>query len=65
MFIFCNYITPYLLLCSTVNSWIAVDGKHSNEDDIHCPAIRGGLVYPRQIFPKFRRISAEAAAVGD
>lgn len=46
MFIFCNYITIYLLLCSNSKQLEnAVDGEHDDEEDVHCPAFRRGSVF--------------------
>lgn len=45
LFFFGNYNTFYLLLCSTINIWNAIDGNHNgndddnDEDDVHCSAI--------------------------
>lgn len=59
MFIFCNYITVYLLLCSTVGKYRRWQNLTLKMMFVALRSAAACIFYPRQVLLKRQRISVE------
>lgn len=59
MFIFCNYITVYLLLCSTVGKYRRWQNLTLKMMFVALRSAAACIFYPRQVLLKLQRISVE------